>query len=102
MPDALPYCISEESTINMIIYQYHASSHFQYPQAKEGDGTMVTTRARNVLTNHNYISVLESSQNENFLPPGAPPAGSVFYGIERLDEGAYYYRLHFFDKGIVG
>jgi len=55
-----------------------------------------SSQARNVLTNHDYISIVEVSTTKNPLPP-KPPA-QVSYGIERVDLGANYYRNYFFDK----
>nr|CAB3266077.1 signal-induced proliferation-associated 1-like protein 1 [Phallusia mammillata] len=57
-----------------------------------------TTLAQKVLSNHTFLSVLESGNYESLLPPGSPQAGQVGFGIAKRDEGAHYYRLYFFDK----
>jgi len=62
-------------------------------------GDSVSTEARNVLANHTFLSVVEGGKADSVHPPGAPPSGSVVFGIEKRDEGARYYRQYFFDKG---
>jgi len=55
-----------------------------------------TAHARNLLTNHDYLSIVEVANTDIPLPPRPPT--QLSYGIENVDQGANYYRKYFAEK----
>nr|XP_009857983.1 signal-induced proliferation-associated 1-like protein 1 isoform X3 [Ciona intestinalis] len=80
-------------------YGLNSNSHLANVSVQVcNDSEATSTQARNVLTNHTYLSIVERGSSESLLPPKSPPSGCVSFGIEHVDDGAEYYRTYFYEK----